>query len=78
MKKIILAVAVIIVLIILQVFVRYEKAQVGPMELRYDKLTSAVYVRSIKDKTWQKSRFDDLSKAKKYYQRTGWDHILYD
>lgn len=78
MKKIILAMTVIIVLIILQIFVRYEKAQIGPMELKYDKLTSTVYVRSSKDKTWQKSRFDDFKKAKTYYQRTGWDHVLYD
>jgi hypothetical protein len=78
MNKIILAMTVIIVLIILQFFVRYDKAQIGPMELEYDKLTSTVYVRSIKDKTWQKSRFNDLKKAKVYYQRTGWDHVLYN
>jgi hypothetical protein len=48
------------------------------MELKNDKLTSTVYVRSTKDKTWVKSRFDDFNKAKTYYQRTGWDHVLYD
>jgi uncharacterized protein YxeA len=77
MKKIILAMTVIVILIILQLFVRYEKAQVGPIELKYDKITSAVYVRSTKDRTWKKSRFDNFNKAKSYYSRTGWDHVNY-
>ena len=78
MKKALAVIAVIIILLVLQLFFRYETAQVGPIELKYDKLTDTIYERSTKNRTWKQSRFDDFKKAKIYYKRNGWAHVQYD
>jgi len=78
MKKITLAIAVVVVLAILQLFFRYETVKIGPIELKRDKLTSTIYVRSTADRTWkEETRFNDFNRAKAYYQRAGWDLVLY-
>ncbi len=60
---------IIAFLIIFQFFIRYQKAEVGFYDVRYDRLAGVVSIKPINSNKWIKTQFRDLRMAKAYMER---------
>ncbi len=66
-RKIIILIIAIVILF--QFFIRYQKAEIGFYDVRYDRLTEVVSIKHINSNEWIKTEFKDLRTAKAYLER---------
>jgi len=66
-KKIIIV--IIAIVIFFQLFIRYQKAEIGFYDARYDSLTGFVSIKPINSNKWIKTELKDLRIAKAYLER---------
>jgi hypothetical protein len=55
--------------IFFQLFIRYQKAEIGFYDIRYDRLTGIVSIKPINSNEWIKTEFKNLRLAKAYLER---------
>jgi len=66
-RKIIILIVAFVILF--QIFIRYQKAEIGFYDVRYDRLTGVVSIKPINSNKWIKTQFKDLRMAKAYLER---------
>ena len=68
-KHIVIILVLMVLVTVFQIFLRYKTIEVGPSQIKDDRLTSKVYAKHNDSSKWGETRFKSLSGAKVYLQR---------